>query len=161
MKRSRFIPVLLLASVLLAGCSEEERREIRAQELKKAAIEAEQHRVLEEFRIKAEQSIREFQISAEELTARERNDHIAAFAKVAAALAAIAGLICFVVACIKRLAIRHVEERTKRHAMNIKAIEADPHLRPEHRKELYRAAIEAANRGGTPLIGYAGNGGGA
>ncbi|EKE68465.1 hypothetical protein [Oceanibaculum indicum] len=160
-KRQLLLACVAAGALLLAGCSEQERREARAAQERIAAEAAYQQRLAAEYvaKVTAETQRLADELSAE--TKRQLHRNLTALARLAAVLAAVSGVIAFVVFCIRRLGERHLEERTKRHAMNLMAIEADTRLRPEQRENLYRAAVESANRGGTPLIGYAGNGGGA
>jgi outer membrane murein-binding lipoprotein Lpp len=161
MRKQAIIAAAVAGTLLLGGCSERERREMREKEVRIAAEQARQQRILNQHiaDLNAE-TLRQNNVLAAE-TARQRNYNLTALGKVIAFLSAIGGVIGFAVYSIRRLGERHLEERTKRHAQNLKAIEADPNLKPNDRKELYRAAVEAANQGGTPLLGYAGNEGGA
>ena len=159
-KSAFFAVSVALTMTFMTGCSEQERREIRQQEAQIEAEKARQWRIAEQYRIEtaAETARRKNVLNAE--TKRQLNENLTLLGQIAAFLAAISGVIGFLIYCIRRLGEKHVEERTKRHHQNLKALEADPHLRPEDRRDLYRAAIEVANKGGTPLLGYQGNTGG-
>lgn len=152
---------VLVGAVVLTGCSEQERREIRAKEERIARYEADQRRAAADYAAKLDAETQRWKNTLDAETDRQFNENLTGLAKLLGTLAAIGAVITFVIYSIRRLGERHLEERTKRHAQNLKAIEADPHLRPEDRRDLYRAAVEAANKGGTPLLGYAGSAGGA
>tara|TARA_R110002167_G_scaffold180854_4_gene381044 strand:- start:1709 stop:2164 length:456 start_codon:yes stop_codon:yes gene_type:complete len=147
------VAIAVAATLLLGGCSEQERREQRQHEARIAAEQAKQQRMAAQYTadVIAETQRRKNVLDAE--TARQRTRQVTSFFKVAAALASIGGVVAFVVHSIRRLGEHTTVERTKRHAMNLKAIEADPHLSPTYRSQLYGRAIEAASHGGPPLLG--------
>lgn len=152
---------LLLASVaagalLLGGCSEQERREVRAHERAIANFAAEQARKAQEYAADLAAAVQRQKNELDAETARQRNQNLTVLGKLASVLAAIGGVIGFTVYCIYRLGERVSEERTKRHDMTVRAIVSDPNLKPDHRERLYLRAVDSANRGGTPRLGYGG-----
>lgn len=159
--RQLLLGSVALAALLLAGCSEQERREARASQERIAAEAAYQQRLAAEYAANVAAETQRLADAMFAETQRQWGRNVADLLSFLGVLAAIAGVISFVVFCVKQLGVRVSEERTKRHAMNLRAIETDTRLRPEQRENLYRAAVEASNRSGTPLIGYAGNEGGA
>lgn len=158
---AKVIALAVAAVLLLTGCSEQERREVRETKERIAAETARQNRILQQYvaDLAAETQRRKNKLEAE--TVRIWNEHKKEMGIVAAIVAAIAGVIGFVVHVFRRLAERQLAENTKRCAQFLKTIEADPHLRPEDRATLYRRAIEIGRRGGGPLIGPGPNAGGA
>ncbi len=147
---------------MLSGCnSEEERQRIREHEARIAAEQARQQRILNQHiaDLNAETARRQNVLAAE--TKRDFNRQMSLMGRLSSVLAGLGGIIEWVVYSVRRLGEKHTEERTKRHEQNLKAIVSDPHISPEQRGELYGRAIEAANKGGTPLISYHPNQGGA
>jgi|GEM_PF-5627085 len=148
-------PVVVAVAVILltSGCSEQERREQRQHEARIAAENAKQQRLAAQYTadIIAETQRHKDALDAE--TTRQRTKQVTSLAEIAAFLAAIGGVIAFAVYSFRRLGERVVEERTKRHGLNLKSIEADPHLSPQDRHLLYSHAIEAASNSGPPLLG--------
>lgn len=169
--RKILIPIVAASALVLAGCSEAERQKQREHEARMAAESARQKRLAFEYQAKlAEESRRLRDQQAAEThrrknildaeTDRLRDEELSALGKLLGIIGGIVALLTVLIYSIRRMGEKHVEERTRRHAQNLKSIEADPHLRPEHRKELFHAAIEAADQGGTPRLGYHGNSGG-
>lgn len=153
MRRQAMVAVAVAGALLLGGCSEKERREIREQEIRIAAEQAKQQRILNQHvaDLNAETLRRRNVLAAE--TERRRSENMTALGKVAVVLAVIGGVIGFAVHSFRRLAEKQSEERTKRHNLNLMAIEANPDLHPDERKDLYRIAFREAGRsGGTALI---------
>lgn len=153
------------AILLLAGCDQQERRDIRQQQERIAAEQAKQQRIAAQYAadlaaenerhrnvLAAETRRRKDIVDAE--TQRDWNRRKEALGVVVAVALAVGGVLVFVVYSIRRLGERAAEERTKRQAQILMAIEADPNLKPEHRQALYGAAIEAASHGGGSVLGY-------
>ncbi|MFC3229152.1 hypothetical protein ACFOGJ_18040 [Marinibaculum pumilum] len=182
----RFLATLLgmlLGLLLATGCSEQERREVREHEERMTALEA-QNELQKAFRhqeLAAETERLRNNLAAEtqrqknglaadtqrqkDLLAAETRRKLNANLTLAAQIGGIAAVIGLVVGfglfTLRRLGERHLAERTTRHAQSLKAIQAIADLTAEQRKELLKAAIEAAHRSGSPLISYHGNSGGA
>ena len=149
-----FIAVAVAGALLLGGCSEEERRESRAHQERIAAEQARQERLAAEHAADlAAETQRRKDVHAAE-TARHNSNNRKMLGQVVAFLAAIGGVIAFAVHSMRRVAERHLEERTERHGMSLRSIENNPNLTPRDRVALYHVAFEAANHGGTPLLGY-------
>lgn len=155
-KRSLLLASVAAGALLLAGCSEQERREIRDQKERVANYAAEQARRAHEYATDIAAAVKRDKDVLDAETSRQLHRNMTALGKLAAVLAAIGGVIGFVVYSVRRLGERVSAERTKRHDMTVRAIAADPHLRPDHREKLYLTAVEAANRGGVPRLGYGG-----
>lgn len=153
MRKQAIVAVAVAGVLLLGGCSERERREMREKEIRIAAEQARQQRIFHQHvaDLNAETLRRKNVLAAE--TARQRNYNLTTLGKVIAFLAAVVGVISFGIYSARRLAEKQSEERTKRHNLNLMAIEANPDLRPDERKDLYRIAFrEGGRRGGTALI---------
>lgn len=169
MTKPIFAALMVAGALLLGGCSEEERREFRQHKERIAAETARQARLgvqyaadvaAETQRIK-DKLVAETQRLADTLaaqTSRERSRELVGLGKIAVLIAGIVGWFVWVVYSFRRLGETHLTERTKRHEMTLKVIEASPHLKPEQRGELLRKAIEA-NGKSAPLIGYTAGGG--
>tara|TARA_R110002074_G_scaffold196187_6_gene362979 strand:+ start:46 stop:537 length:492 start_codon:yes stop_codon:yes gene_type:complete len=158
--RYLFIAAALTGALLVGGCSEQERREIREKEIRIAAEQAKQQRILNQYVADLSAETQRQENAHDAATEREFNENLTLLGRVIAFLAAIGGVIGFAIHSVRRLGEKIAVERTARHAQNLKAIEADPNLTPQQRENLFRAAIEAANQAGTPLIGYSPNTGG-
>lgn len=174
------LALALAGALLLGGCGEDERREIRAQQERIAAVDARESRLAQEYatRLAAETQRKANELAAQtqrianelatetrrlaqlaiEETKRQRAKLIGNVAEtlgfVGLVAAALGGAIGWIILCMRRLGERHMAERTKRHEISLKAIETDPHLSPDHRKELYHVAVETSGKP-QPLIGYA------
>lgn len=155
-KRSLLLASVAAGALLLAGCSEQERREIRAKEERVANYAAEQARQAQKYATDIAAAVQRDKNALDAETSRQLHRNMTVLGQLAAVLAAIGGVIGFIVYCIGRLGERVSKERTKRHDMTVRAIAADPHLRPDHREKLYLRAVEAGNQGGTPRLGYGG-----
>lgn len=156
MNRKTATALMLISLVLLGGCSEQERREIRAQKERIANYAADQARQAQQYATDIAAAVQRDKDVLDAETDRQLHRNLTALGRLLGILTAIAGVVGFIVYSVRRLGERHVEERTKRHAQNLKSIEADPHLRPDQRENLYRTAIEASNSGGAPRISYGG-----
>jgi len=154
--RSLLLARVAAGALLLAGCSEQERREIRIQEERIANFAAEQMRQAQRYATDVAAGVQRDKNVLDAETSRQLHRNMTVLGQLAAVLAAIGGVIGFALYCIRRLGERVSEERTKRHDMTVRAIAADPHLRPDHREKLYLRAVEAGNQGGVPRLGYGG-----
>lgn len=176
MIRQGIIAAGLTGALLLGGCSPQEREQIRQHEDRKTAVQAwgqyllgqyaanlaaetERQKNAQHAQIERENNalIQETKRQADALaakTAQERDRRKKELAEFVGLSALLSSLVGFTLYCLRRLCERHFEERTKRHALALKAIEDDAHLSPDHRQALYAALIAAAGRGGAPLIGY-------
>ncbi len=156
-RRQLMLAGVAAGALLLAGCSEQERREIRAQEERIAAEAARQQRLAMQYAtdVAAETKRLADQLQAE--TDRLFNEDLTAVLQVVSILVVSCGLLAFVVYSFRRLGEFVSGERTKRHDMTLKALVSDPHLSPQQREKVYLRLAEAANRGGTPLLGYGGD----
>lgn len=150
------LALVMTGALLMSGCSEQERREIRIQKERIANYAADQARQAQQYATDIAAAVQRDKNVLDAETDRQFHRNMTALGRLLGILAAVAGVIGFIVYSVRRLGERHVEERTKRHAQNLKSIEADPHLRPDQRENLYRTAIKAANSGGAPRIGYGG-----
>ena len=149
------LAALVVAGALMTGaCSEN----VQIEAIRKQTIleqeRLKQQRILEQHRVDARQETQRRKDIEDAITARENGKAMAAFGKLAAIAAATGGVIGWFIYSVRRLGERHMAERTKRYEQSLKAIDADPHLKPEDRKELLRLAIETNGRP-SPLIGYA------
>ncbi|MEQ8602861.1 MAG: hypothetical protein RIB45_06050 [Marivibrio sp.] len=162
--RKTFLAATGVALVLtLGGCSEEERRAARESQERIAAQQAYQQRLAQQYAAElaaetqrlhnklAAETQRLKNIEAAE-TERRLHEHITVLGKIISVLMMIVGLVGLITHAILRLGKKHTEERTKRHVENLRAIIADKNLSSAHRAQLYGAAIEAANKGDTPLL---------
>ena len=156
MTKRIFIVSAVAGALLLGGCSEAERREIRVVEERIAAEAARQQRLAAEYVANLAEDTKRLANELDAETSRQLHRNMTVLGQLAAVLAALGGVIGFVVYSVRRLGERVSEERTKRHDMTVRAIAADPHLRPDHREKLYLRAVEAGNQGGVPRLGYGG-----
>lgn len=172
MRKPGLLVCTIAAMIALGGCSEQERREAREQQERIAAEAAHQQRLAAQYAAElSEETRRRNNVLAAETqriqdaldaeTERRFDQHMSMLGRFALVVAGVGGVIGWIVYSIRRLGEKHTEERTKRHEHILKAILADSNVSPDHRRELYGRAIEAANKGGTPLIGYSSNEGGA
>lgn len=173
-----FVAAAIMSTLLLGGCSEEERREIRQHQEKIAAEAERQHRLAAQYaaevaaetqrianeletetrrianQLEAETQRLANQLKAE--TERLYNEDMTAVLQVVSILLVSSGLLAFIVHSIKRLGEFVSRERTTRHEMTLAAISGDRFLTLEQRERLYRNALQSANRGGEPRLGYGG-----
>lgn len=172
MKKALLLPAALAVVMALSACSEEERRAARESQERIAAQQAYEQRLAQEFAAKltAETQRRRDALAAETQrrknteaaeTQRQFHEEMTALGKLLGVLGVVGAVIGAVVHSIRRLGEKHTEERTKRHESNLRAIMADEHISSDDRARVYMAAIEAANRGGTPLLSGPNTAGGA